>query len=159
MRRTILFAVLVGAAMHVAPAAAQVREVPYWASIAAGEAMMRTGPDRTYPGIWLYKRRDLPLRVVQINGAWRRVQEQDGTSGWMLASLLSARRTGVVTGMYRAIREARDEGSKLLWQAEPGVVGRISKCDGDWCRFEIGERAGYIQQRNLWGTNPGETVD
>lgn len=141
-----------------APAAAQTRAVPYWASIAASEAMLRTGPDRTYPATWVYKRRDLPLRVVQINGAWRRVQEQDGTTGWMLASLLSARRTGVVTGLFRPIRETPDEGSKLLWQAEPGVVGRISRCDGNWCRFEVGPRTGYIQQSAIWGTDRGEAV-
>lgn len=153
-RITILLATLAA----VAPAGAQVRTVPYWASIAANEAMMRTGPDRTYPALWIYKRRDLPLRVLQIEGAWRRVQEQDGTSGWMLASLLSAKRAAVVSGMFRPIREARDDGSRLLWQAAPGVVGRITKCDGQWCRIAIGERAGYIQQSGLWGTDPGEQV-
>jgi SH3-like domain-containing protein len=48
-----------------APAAAQDRAPPYWASIASGQAMMRTGPGRNYPGIWLYQRRDLPIRVVK----------------------------------------------------------------------------------------------
>jgi len=48
-----------------APAAAQEKKPPYWASIASGEAMMRTGPGRNYPGTWLYKRRDLPIRVVK----------------------------------------------------------------------------------------------
>jgi SH3-like domain-containing protein len=120
---------------------------------------MRTGPDRTYPAIWIYKRKDLPLRVIQINGAWRKVQEQDGTSGWMLASLLAARRTAVITGTFRPIREARDEGSRMLWQAEPGVVGRIAKCDGQWCRIQIGARAGFIRQDGVWGTNPDEQVD
>ncbi|WP_404712517.1 SH3 domain-containing protein [Sphingomonas sp. MMS24-J13] len=152
-RITILLAMLTAA-----PASAQVRTVPYWASIAAAEAMMRTGPDRSYPAIWVYKRRDLPLRVLQIEGAWRRVQEQDGTSGWMLASLLSAKRAAVVTGTYRPIREARDDGSRLLWQAAPGVVGRISQCDGQWCRIAIGARTGYIPQSGLWGTDPGEQL-
>jgi SH3-like domain-containing protein len=47
------------------PAAAQDKQPPYWASIASGEAMMRKGPGRNYPGTWLYKRRDLPVRVVK----------------------------------------------------------------------------------------------
>ena len=54
-----------------APAAAQERQPPYWASIASGEAMMRAGPGRNYPGIWLYKRRDLPIRVVKTYPNWR----------------------------------------------------------------------------------------
>jgi SH3-like domain-containing protein len=159
MRTKILLAALAITLPVAAPADAQVRTVPYWASIAASEAMMRTGPDRTYPAVWIYKRKDLPLRVIQINGAWRRVQEQDGTTGWMLASLLAARRTAIVTGTFRPIREARDDGSRLLWQAAPGVVGRISKCDGQYCRIQIGERAGYIQQGALWGTGPGEQIN
>ena len=145
-------------AILAAPAAAQDRAVPYWASIAAAEAIMRAGPDRAYPAIWVYRRKDLPLRVVQVSGAWRRVKEQDGTTGWMLAMLLAARRTAVVTGTYRPIREAPDEGSRLLWQAQPGVVGRIGKCDGRWCRIEIGDRRGYVEQSGLWGTDPSETV-
>jgi SH3-like domain-containing protein len=37
-------------AAFAASAAAQDRPTPYWASIASGEAMMRAGPARTYPG-------------------------------------------------------------------------------------------------------------
>ena len=140
------------------PAFAQERPVPYWASIAAGEALMRTGPDRSYPAAWLYKRRDLPVRVLQVVGAWRRVQEQDGSSGWMLASLLAARRTAIVTGRYRPINSEPGSNGRLLWQAETGVVGRISKCDGQYCRIQIGEKIGFIEQAALWGTDPNELI-
>ena len=140
-----------------APALAQERPLPYWASIAAGEAMLRSGPDRSYPALWVYKRRDLPLKVTQVVGPWRRVVEQDGTSGWMLAMLLSARRTGVVTGGLQPIRDTPSEGARILWQAEPGVVGRLSRCDGAWCRIQIGERTGYVAETGLWGTAAGES--
>ncbi|PZU07204.1 SH3 domain-containing protein [Sphingomonas sp.] len=141
--------------------AAPERPVPYWASIAAGQAMMRSGPDRSYPGIWLYKRRDLPVRVVQVHGAWRRVQDMDGATGWMLAILLSARRTAIISASegYRPIRAEASDGARLLWQAQAGVVGRISKCDGSWCRIEIGEKAGWIEQAHMWGTDPAERVE
>ena len=140
-------------------ASAQDRAVPYWASIAAGEATMRTGPDRSYPAAWVYRRRDLPVRVIQIHDAWRRVQEQDGTTGWMLAILLAARRTAIVTSGYRPIRGQPGADAPLLWQVQAGVVGRISKCDGRWCRIQINERVGYIEQAGLWGVAPGERVD
>ena len=151
----------VGAALMLAlaagsPAAAQDHAVPYWASIAAGEAMMRAGPERSYPALWIYRRRDLPVRVVQVLGPWRRVTEQDGTTGWMLAMLLSARRTAVVTGTTQPIRDAASDDARLLWRAEPGVVGRIGHCDGRWCRIRIGEREGYVAAAGIWGTDPGE---
>lgn len=152
--RLVLATVLIA----VAPAAAQERRVPYWASISAGKAMMRTGPERTYPATWLYQRRDLPVRVLQMMGAWRRVQEQDGTTGWMLATLLSARRTGIVTGGVQSIRDKPASGAAVLWRVEPGVVLRIDSCDGRWCRVTSGERAGAIEQSALWGTDMGEII-
>jgi SH3-like domain-containing protein len=141
------------------PVTAQERQVPYWASISAGKAMMRTGPERTYPAVWLYQRRDLPVQVLQIMGSWRRVREKDGTSGWMLATLLSARRTAIVTGGVQSIYEKPSSDARLLWRAEPGVIGRIAPCDGRWCRIQIGDRTGYIQQSGLWGTNPSEIIE
>src|SRR5215212_4967744 len=77
-------------------ASAQDKTPPYWASIASGEAMMRTGPGRNYPGIWLYKRRDLPVRVVKLYPNWRLIEDPDGTKGWMLVTLLSDQRTAIV---------------------------------------------------------------
>ena len=155
MRRALLLTLGFAVA---APALAQERPLPYWASIAAGQALMRTGPDRTYPALWLYKRRDLPVRVLQVVGPWRRVQEQDGSSGWMLATLLAARRTAVVVGRYRPIVSDPSSDGRLLWQAEPGVIGRISKCDGQYCRIQIGEKVGYIEQSGLWGVDPNERI-
>ncbi len=93
MRKGVFAAVVLALA---APAAAQDKTPPYWASIASGEAMMRAGPGRNYPGIWLYKRRDLPIRVVKIFPNWRMIEDSEGTRGWMLVSLLSDRRTAIV---------------------------------------------------------------
>src|SRR5262249_3860689 len=79
-----------------APAAAQDKQPPYWASIASGQAMTRTGPGKNYPGVWLYQRRDLPIRVVKKYDNWRLIQDPDGAQGWMLVTLLSDRRTAIV---------------------------------------------------------------
>lgn len=43
---------------------AQQRKPPYYASISAGKARMRTGPGRNYPSSWLYVRADLPIKVI-----------------------------------------------------------------------------------------------
>ena len=141
-------------------ASAQDKVPPYWASIASGEAMVRTGPGRNYPGTWLYKRRDLPVRVLKIYQSWRLIEDPDGIRGWMLVTLLSDRRTALVKpGQPRAIHEKRSSVSRVAYLAEPGVVGRIEDCDGDWCRFSIGKRAGWIAQGEVYGVGPEEQVD
>ena len=141
-------------------ASAQDKQPPYWASIASGEAMMRTGPGRNYPGIWLYKRRDLPIRVVQVYPNWRKIEDPDGTQGWMLVTLLSDRRTAMVKpGDPRAIHVRAEANAPVRYRAEAGVVGRIEQCNGSFCQIKIGKREGWIAQTDIWGVGEGETLD
>ncbi|HEY0149802.1 MAG TPA: SH3 domain-containing protein [Allosphingosinicella sp.] len=136
------------------------REPPYWASISATKALMRTGPGRNYPASWLYVRADLPIRVVETYPNWRKVQDPTGTTGWMLQRLLSDQRTAIVTGNEpKAMHESPEEGSRIRFRAEPGVVGRLSKCADGWCRFEVGGRDGYMRAADFWGSDPGEQLD
>jgi SH3-like domain-containing protein len=142
------------------PAAAQDKAPPYWASIASGEAMMRTGPGRNYPGTWLYKRRDLPVRVLKLYPNWRLIEDPDGERGWMLVTLLSDRRTGIVKkGDPRPIHAQPSESSPLRYRAEAGVVGRIEKCRNGWCRIAVGKREGFIRTADIWGASPNEVLD
>jgi SH3-like domain-containing protein len=141
-------------------AAAQDKQPPYWASIASGEAMMRTGPGKNYPGTWLYRRRDLPVRVVKTYPNWRMIEDPDGARGWMLVTLLSERRTALVKrGDPRPIHERPDPSSRVAYLAEPGVVGRIEKCANGWCRIAIGKREGHIRAGDLWGVASDERLD
>jgi len=150
-------AVLVALAV---PAAAQDKKVPYWASIASGEAMTRAGPARTYPGLWLYKRRDLPVRVLRRHENWRLIEDPDGERGWMLATLLPDRRTAMVKpGEPRPIRTQPQASAKVRFLAEPGVVGRIEDCADGWCRFTVGKREGFIAVADIFGVAPDEVVD
>ena len=142
------------------PAAAQDKTPPYWASIASGQAMMRAGPGRNYPGIWLYQRRDLPIRVVKLYPNWRLIEDPDGARGWMLVSLLSDRRTAIVRkGEPRAVRVAPSDSAKPRYLAEAGTVGHISNCKAGWCHVAFGKREGYIRTAALWGVGANEMVE
>jgi SH3-like domain-containing protein len=142
-----------------APAAAQEKQPPYWASIASGQAMTHTGPGRNYPNVWLYQRRDLPVRVVKKYENWRLIQDPDGAQGWMLVTMLSDRRTAIVKGRDpRPIRVGPYDTAKVQYEAEPGVVARISKCEDGWCKVEIGNRKGYVSTADIWGVGANETV-
>jgi SH3-like domain-containing protein len=157
MRALVAASLLITAA---APAAAQDKKTPYWASIASGKAMMRTGPGRNYPGTWLYQRRDLPVRVLKVYPDWRLIEDPDGTKGWMLVTLLSDRRTAIVKpGAPRAIRATPGMAADVRYLAQPGVVGRIDNCRNNYCRIEIGTKRGYIATADIWGVNANEVVD
>ena len=135
------------------------RKTPYWASIAAGRAMMRTGPGKTYPATWLYSRADLPVRVIEVYPNWRKIQDPGGTTGWMLVTLLSDTRTALVTGAEpHPMHEKPDAASKVRFMVEPGVVGRLSKCTDNWCAFDVRGKRGYIRTDAIWGVDPGESL-
>jgi SH3-like domain-containing protein len=151
---------VIAAALSLTTAQAQPqRETPYMASIASGRAMMRTGPGQNYPGTWLYTRRDLPIRVVRVYRDWRMIEDPGGTRGWMLVSLLSDQRTGIVVGEGLApLHESPDTASAVRFRAEPDVVGRLSRCRDGWCYFDVRGRGGYIRVERLWGVAPNESI-
>ena len=149
------------AAVAATPALAA-RKLPYWASLNAGQVMMRAGPGRNFPAQWLYKRAGLPVKVVGTykvaHGEWRKVQDPDGTEGWMQANLLSEARNGLVVGEVRPLHEKPDAAAPVVWRAEPGVVGRISQCANGWCALDVKGRAGFIQAVGLFGVSPDEKL-
>jgi SH3-like domain-containing protein len=142
-----------------AAAPAQSRKTPYYASISAGQARMRTGPGRNYPASWLYVRSGLPIKVIDVYKEWRKIEDPGGTQGWMQANLLTEKRSGMVTGGIVALRDAPNAVARVLWRAEPGVVGRVSRCSRGWCWLDVRGRGGYVEQSRLWGVDPGEELD
>jgi SH3-like domain-containing protein len=152
--------VLAASLFIAAPALAQERQPPYWASIASGQAMMRTGPGRNYPGTWLYQRRDLPIRVLKTYPNWRLIEDPDGTRGWMLVTLLSDQRTAIVRpGDPRPVHAKPDGSTRVRYLAQHGSVGRIDHCGNGWCHIAFGKREGYIRTTDVWGVDANEVVD
>jgi SH3-like domain-containing protein len=141
------------ACLGAASAAAQSQQkTPYWASIEEPEARMRTGPSTEFPVKWIYKRQNLPVKVVAVHSVWRKVEDHDGDQGWMHVRLLSPKRTAVVTGdSIGTLRAEPNASATISWRVEPGVVGLIDECDKGWCRFENAGRYGYIQTDRIWG--------
>jgi SH3-like domain-containing protein len=155
----IVSAALAVAALAGAAGAAGGDKVPYWASISAREAMMRSGPGPNYPAVWKYVRPGLPLKVIARHEHWRRVVEPDGTQGWMNGVLLSDERTAVVTTSAAPMRDVPDSAGRIVWRAAPGVIGKITRCAGGWCKFDAGGRVGYIEIAHIWGADANEADD
>lgn len=131
--------------------AAPGRPVPYWASISEEEARMRVGPSLDYPSSWIYRRRDLPVKVVQVLGLWRKVEDSGGTQGWMHVRLLSDTKTAIVTAAIAPMHERASDSSTTLFRAEKGVVGRLAGCSGGWCDFNVRGQRGYVRAGDIWG--------
>ena len=125
--------------------------VPYWASISTDKANSRVGPAMDYQIAWIYQRKDLPVKVVKRYGPWRQIEDPDGARSWMHAQLLYRTRTALVVGEIRPMREGPSRDERILWRAEPGVVGKLGECTHGFCELDVNGQSGYVEESGLWG--------
>ena len=137
--------------------------VPRFVSLKADKVNVHIGPAKTYEVKWLYQRAGLPVEVTAEFENWRRIRDADGTEGWVYHSLLSGRRTGVVTGKEKAalieIFGNPHQESRVVAQLEPGVQGAVKRCKEGWCQIAGRGFEGWIPQVRLWGVYPNEKVE
>lgn len=153
MIRTSLAFLLAAGLAACGSATAQRQPTPYWATIDTTELNMRVGPSKEYKIEWVFRRQGLPIRVLRVkDDGWRYVEDHDGAQGWVHADFLDAARSGLVIGSGPApMRAAPADDAALSWKLEPGVVGSLGSCEGGWCSFSVGKRAGYVPADRLWG--------
>jgi SH3-like domain-containing protein len=132
--------------------------LPRFVSLGADRVNVRFGPGTQYPVNWVFARQGLPVEIIEEFDNWRKVRDYDGDEGWIHASLLSSRRTIMVSGEIRDLRRTPGLDSRVVLRAEPGVIGNLFDCEEDWCRVEIEGRRGWLQRIEFWGTRPGEIV-
>jgi SH3-like domain-containing protein len=137
--------------------------LPRFVSLRSARANLRVGPGTDYATQWQYVRSGLPLEIIQEYDNWRRVRDWEGTEGWINQSLLSGNRTAIVAPWERGRQEALPlhaeprEASRVVARLEPGLVGSIRSCDGEWCQMDFSGVRGWLRQSRLWGAYPGET--
>lgn len=143
--------------------------LPRFVSLKSNQVNVRVGPGRDYDIAWIFVKGGLPVEVFQESDNWRRIRDAAGNSGWVFHSLLSGRRTALVTPwttnaeplpLYRE----RSIGAKLNARLESGLLLNIEECDGEWCRADLRDASdqsyrGFVQQNKLWGVYPNEEFE
>jgi SH3-like domain-containing protein len=138
--------------------------LPRFVSLKSGRVNSRIGPGVNYAVDWLYLKPGLPMEIIQEYDNWRRVRDADGSEGWVNQSLLSGRRTAIAAPWQKG-KDARlnllsepDPNARSLAIVEPGAIGSIRTCNGEWCEMTFGSYTGWISQSLVWGAYPGEQV-
>lgn len=138
--------------------------LPRFVSLKSGRVNSRIGPGLNYAVDWMYMKPGLPMEIIQEYDNWRRVRDSDGSEGWINQSLLSGRRTGIVApwqkGKQTRITLMDEPGSNAgaVATLEPGVIGEIKTCNGEWCEMSFDGHTGWVSQSLIWGAYPGEAV-
>jgi SH3-like domain-containing protein len=142
--------------------------IPRFVSLKSDRVNLRQGPGVDYPTAWVFRRAGLPLEVVKEFESWRQVRDAEGATGWVLAAMLSGRRTALVLPWEvkgrqgppasATLHDDDSERSRAVVDVEAGVLASIIGCDGRWCRVSVDGYRGYIEQTKLWGAYKGEIV-
>jgi SH3-like domain-containing protein len=143
------------------PAAAQEDlPLPRFASFKSNEVNMRAGPGENYPKRWVYQRAEMPVEIIDQEDTWRQIRDYQGVVGWVSVNLLTSKRTAIMTETRRTLRDMADANGRPVALLEPGVIGRLQECSGDWCRLEVkgpeGWVKGWLKRTDFWGVYPTE---
>jgi SH3-like domain-containing protein len=143
--------------------------LPRFVSLKAQPVNMRKGPGTQFPIAWVMTFAGTPLEITREYGDWREVRDVDGTTGWILGSLLSGRRTAVVqpwdrrktasgeiSGPLVDLRASASQRSGVTARLEAGAIVNVKGCDTNWCAVAVSGFRGFVEQKRLWGVYPGE---
>ncbi len=137
--------------------------VPRFVSLKSNHVNVRGGPTKDNDVSWIYTKSGLPVEITAEFENWRRIRDSEGSEGWVYHSLLSGKRTAVVTTKSKdelaQLRDRADESSAVAAQLEAGVVANVRRCSGTWCHISGPGFDGWIEQERLWGVYPDEKVD
>jgi SH3-like domain-containing protein len=153
--------------------------VPRFASLKSDHVNVRGGPNKDHDVAWIYTRPALPVEITAEFENWRKIRDRDGSEGWVYHTLLSGKRTAYVArpkpqpvrSPLAASQAAKlqpdlvplhasaDDTSPLRAMLEPGVLGTVKRCNGQWCRFTGTGFDGWLEQSRLWGVYPNEKIE
>ena len=142
--------------------------IPRFVSLKSDKVNVRAGPTKDHEVTWVYTRTGLPVEITAEFENWRRIRDWEGAEGWVYHSLLSGRRTGLVSPPAKSDKNAddvipihagADADSAIVARLQPGVLGAVKRCNGSWCRVTGAGYDGWVAQDRLWGVYPNEKVE
>src|SRR5438067_3853447 len=113
--------------------------IPRYVSLKPDKVNVRGGPTRTHDITWQYTRAGLPVEITAESDNWRRIRDWEGAEGWVYHSLLSGRRTAVVSPNDKIalvpLHDSADAAGAVVAKLQAGVLAFVKRCSGSWCRI------------------------
>lgn len=137
--------------------------LPRYVSLKSDHVNVRAGPTKDNDVAWIYTRAGLPVEITAEFENWRRVRDAEGSEGWVYHSLLSGKRTAVVTLKNKdelaPVYDSGNRDSAVVAKLQAGVVAQVKRCQANWCRVFGQGFDGWIEQQRLWGVYADEKVN
>jgi len=115
------------------------------------EVNLRTGPSFDHPIKLIYKKKYLPVIILDKFETWREIKDFENNSGWIHISQLSKKKSAINIRQHSILYKNSTIYSKPIAKLEKGRLVLIKKCKQQWCKIKTGNYKGWIIKKNLWG--------
>ena len=113
---------------------------------------VRYGPSFDYPIKFIYKKRFLPVEIIDKKENFRRIIDHKKNSGWIHISQLQKVKSAITLNDINIFKKP-SKFSKPVVKAKTGRLLLVKKCEKSWCKIETGKYSGWVEVKNLWGRN------
>ena len=111
---------------------------------------VRYGPSFDYPIKYIYKKINLPVKVIDKKENFRRIIDKKKNGGWIHISQLKQSKS-FITASNKILFKKPTKFSKPLARIETGRLLLVKKCERNWCLVETKSFKGWVDEENLWG--------
>ena len=115
------------------------------------EVNLRTGPSFDHPIKLIYKKKNLPVIIIDKFETWREIKDFENNSGWIHVSQLSKRKSAINIKEHSILYKNSTIYSQPIAKLEIGRLVIIKKCKLTWCKIKSGNYKGWILKKYLWG--------
>ena len=120
-------------------------------SLKNNEVNLRQGPSFEYPIKLIYKKKFLPVIILDKSETWRKIKDFENNSGWIHISQLSKKKSAINIKNNSVLYKKPTIYSKPIAKLELGRLLLIKKCKEEWCKIKTGNFNGWILKKYLWG--------
>jgi SH3-like domain-containing protein len=115
------------------------------------KANLRQGPSFEYPVKIFYKKKFLPVLILDSSDNFKKIRDHENNSGWIHVSQLSKKKAAIVIDDDVIVFSKPSVFSTPLVILRKGRLCKIVKCKQDWCRIKVDKYKGWIKKDDLWG--------
>ena len=127
------------------------KENSYYLILKNNEVNVRYGPGFDYPIKYVYKKKNLPIKVIDKKENFRRIIDFKKNSGWIHVSQLKKGKSLILL-KDQILFSKPTRYSKPIIKIAKGRLLLVKKCKKKWCKVKTQDYLGWIVANNIWGT-------
>ena len=122
----------------------------YFLMLKNNKVPVRYGPGFDYPIKYIYKKKFLPIKVIDKKENFRRIIDLKNNSGWIHTSQLRKGKSFILLE-DQLLFSKPTKYSRPILKILKGRLLLVKKCKNEWCRVKTDKYIGWLETKNVWG--------